>query len=135
MSLTMWGPEFEMGLDKMDAQHRGLFDAINALFDAMQKSKGIEEVSRTLAVLHEYTVFHFGEEEALMEHHDYPDLRRHQRLHVEWVAKITQLEQKRSEGSFLVAIELLRFLSHWLATHIKEEDRAFSNFLRSRGQL
>jgi hemerythrin-like metal-binding protein len=124
-----------MGMKTLDDQHRQLLDAINELYDAMQASRGIEVVERTLSLMFEYTVFHIGEEEELMARHNYPDLEKHKRLHLEWVEKCVQLKEKQAEGSFLVAIELLRFLANWLTTHIKGEDKAFGVFMELRGQI
>ena len=135
MTLVSWDPGFEMGMKSLDDQHRLLFDATNNLYDAMQASRGIEEVERLLAVMFDYTVFHFGEEEELMGLHGYPGLEKHKRLHLEWIEKCVQLTEKQAEGSFLVSIELLRFLTNWLTTHIKGEDKAFGEFMKLRGQI
>jgi hemerythrin-like metal-binding protein len=133
MTLLTWAPVFEMGVNVLDEQHHSLFDAINALYNAMQMSKGIEEVDRTLLFMYEYTVFHFGEEEAQMGRHGYPGLDEHQRLHIEWIQKCAQLKKKQEDGSFLVSSELLRFLANWISTHIKVDDKAFGEFMKLRG--
>jgi hemerythrin len=132
MTLVTWDSGYEMGLKVLDEQHRSLFDATNRLYDAMQRSKGIEEVDRALKAMYEYTVFHFGEEEALMGHHGYPDLEGHKQLHLDWIIKCSQLKVKQMDGSFLVSIELLRFLTSWLSTHIKGDDMAFAQFMKPR---
>ena len=135
MTLVTWEPGFEMGVEVLDGQHRMLFDVANRLYDAMQRSKGIEEIDRALAALYEYSVFHFGEEEALMGRHGFPGLEKHKRVHFEWIGKCAQLKEKQMDGSFLVSVELLRFLTNWITTHIKEDDKAFGDFMKSRGLL
>jgi len=132
MTLVTWEPDLEIGFKGIDEQHRFLFEATNQLYAAMQRSQGVAEVERTLKVLFDYTVTHLGEEEALMERHEYPRLAKHRKLHLEWVEKCNQLKEKQEEGSFLVSIELLRFLTLWMTNHIKVDDKAFGEYLKTR---
>jgi hemerythrin-like metal-binding protein len=132
MSLVDWDPKFETGLESVDEQHRFLFKVINQHFDAMQESKGIAEMSRTLNALKSYAQFHFNEEEQLMQHHRYLRLDDHIRLHQIWVEKVAEMEQKVLEGSYLVSIEILRFMKDWITNHIEVEDRAFGTFMKNQ---
>ena len=65
--------------------------------------------------------------------HGFPGLEEHKRLHFEWIHKCVQLKNKQVDGSLLISSELLRFLANWLSTHIKEDDKAFGDFMKSRG--
>ena len=130
MGLIDWDPKFETGLESVDEQHRFLFKVINQHFNAMQKSKGIAETSRTLIALKSYAQFHFIEEEQLMQHHRYSRLQDHVRLHRIWVEKVAEMEQHEIEGSFLVSIEILRFMKDWITNHIEVEDGAFGTFMK-----
>ena len=60
------------GNDMVDDQHKQLIDAINGLYRAIDSGKGVEEAKKTLDFLAEYTTFHFGCEEELMNSKKYP---------------------------------------------------------------
>ncbi len=127
MKLMAWTPNFETGLELVDAQHHGLVDMINqaaphlALNDELAK----RSVAPLLDNLTRYAAVHFRDEERLMaQHHlahDY--LVHHHQSHQHFVDELTQMRQQYEQEGTLSGQELLRFLSGWLTFHILEEDQ------------
>ncbi|MDD5478326.1 bacteriohemerythrin [Rhodoferax sp.] len=127
MKLMAWTPNFETGLELVDAQHHGLVDMVNqaaphlALNDELAK----RSVGPLLDNLTRYAAVHFRDEERLMAHHhlarDY--LVHHHQSHQNFVDELTQMRQQYEQEGTLSGQELLRFLSSWLTFHILEEDQ------------
>jgi len=132
MALIVWDRHLEVGHPKIDAQHRSLVDAFNALHQAMKQGKGKEEVGKTLAFLANYTVEHFAMEEGLMRQYAYPAITKHQTLHQDLVAKVGDLVNKVQAGQAMVTLQVMDFLEGWLVEHIQGEDSQLSAYLRGK---
>lgn len=132
MALIVWDRRLEVGLPKIDEQHRSLVDAFNALHQAMKQGRGKEEVGKTLAFLANYTVDHFAMEEGLMRQHAYPGMAKHQALHQDLVAKVGDLVKKVQAGQAMVTLQVMDFLEGWLVEHIQGEDCQLAAHLRGK---
>lgn len=133
MPFANWTPELAVGLAVVDQQHQGLFEAVNALHDAMQAGKGREELGRVLRFLRQYVLDHFKAEEAMMVASGYPNYEKHRRIHEALTAQVTDLDAKFSRGATMLSIEVLHFLRDWLVQHIQIEDRALGAWIRIHG--
>lgn len=132
MPLIEWTPDLTVGIDKIDDQHKRLFQAADDLGEAMWAGKGVAEINRTVAFLLEYTQFHFGDEEELMIRKSYPGLHAQQEAHKKFTHDIKQFERRLSEGqaSSQEAIEVLNTVCDWLRNHIRVMDKALGDFLK-----
>lgn len=100
----------------------------------MVAGNGKQIVGDTLEKLTQYTLQHFGAEETLMLQVKYPNHAEHKKKHDELAAKAKQIvEQFKTEktGKLVVFITLSGFLSAWWCHHIKEEDMAYIQYMRS----
>jgi len=61
-----WSDSFAVGHDELDAQHRGLVDAINAVEAAVRQRQGPAPLSRALTALREAAAEHIRRENALL---------------------------------------------------------------------
>jgi Hemerythrin len=59
----IWDKMWSVGVDKIDRQHKELFNRINLLVCSMKSAKGKEEMITTLNFLEEYVIRHFNDEE------------------------------------------------------------------------
>jgi hemerythrin len=53
-----WRTSYEIGIKKIDLQHKELFDKINDLLEACNAQKGKQEVFNTIKYLGEYVETH-----------------------------------------------------------------------------
>ena len=67
MQKIEWTEELEVGVEMIDSQHHALIDIANNVIEAVENGEDKEAVDKTITKLREYTVFHFNEEEKLME--------------------------------------------------------------------
>jgi hemerythrin len=126
-----WSPRLAVGVERIDSQHRELFDRVNRLLAAMESQRGEPEIRRMLSFLGGYVVSHFGTEEQLMQQHRYPDFPAHQRLHAEFVKDFVRLRERfdKQGPSAPLAIELNRRVCDWLIDHVGRTDRTLGAFL------
>ncbi|WLT32490.1 bacteriohemerythrin [Geothrix sp. PMB-07] len=133
MAFVKWEPKFEVGVAAVDAQHRMLFEHVNALFDAMQAGQGKDEIGKTLSFLAKYTVDHFKTEEDLMQKSAYPGYADHKAIHDELTRQVVELQGKLAKGSQMLSLPVMHFLRDWLAHHISEEDKKMALHLNAAG--
>lgn len=122
MDLVKWDASLETGNSVVDQQHRGLFNALNQLIQAMNRGKGRDEVHKTLVFMRDYTKRHFASEESIMESHGYPELAEHREMHAAFVKKLQQIEDRYERGAS-VTISVMQFIRDWLIQHIQEQDQ------------
>lgn len=133
MKTITWDGSLAVGVEAIDHQHEELISRLNAISRAIAEGEGEREIQRTLEFLIEYTKYHFGAEEKIMEAAGYPELGDHQGKHREFVAILNRLEEEyREEGSTKILAESLNtLLGNWLVDHIGKVDTRFARFHRS----
>lgn len=122
-----WDPKFELGVSQMDAEHRGLIAAMNEVFDLDAKNAAKPVVDAAIQKLAGLTKQHFADEERHMEKLGFPDLKVHQRIHVNLLEKFTALYQAFQAGSGKVDRGFFDFLKFWLRSHICGVDRQYAD--------
>lgn len=127
MQAFQWDTCFLTGLPTVDEQHHGLVDLINQFGDALMRSTGVraDEVEKLFQALKRYTLFHFQEEEALMQERGvYPiHIAHHHQEHAQFVEDLVQMRAQMHNDDPAAAAALLNYLSNWLAFHILGTDR------------
>lgn len=133
MPLIQWTSDFSVGVESIDIDHKLLVSLINQLDDAIKSGEPRETITRVLNALLDYTSYHFGREEALMEACGYPDLDAHIRTHNTLKAQVTEIRNRylRHPDS-IHDREVLAFLQNWLTAHIMGRDKLYSPYMESR---
>ena len=116
--------------EMIDAQHKELFEKINALFESCEGGKGAEETMNTLNYLVDYTKFHFGAEEKLQEEIDFPDFNQHKTEHRRLIEAVDDLKAKLEKEGATPEFqkELNERMVQWLYGHIRGYDRAVAAY-------
>jgi hemerythrin-like metal-binding protein len=120
----VWKPEYSVGVERLDHQHRGLIDLINMLDD---ESRMAEVLDR----LEVYVDEHFREEERMLEQASYPELARHKQQHKafeEWLA-VSRRAYREPDVSSILCESIRAYLKSWLVNHIMVSDKAYSSWL------
>ena len=130
MPLIKWTPDLSVGFESIDTDHQVLIGLINELDDAIRVEEPRETVSRVLDALLDYTDYHFGREEVLMNACGYPDRDDHIRTHDTLRAQVADIRNRyhRSPES-IHAREVLAFLKNWLTAHILGRDKLYQPFM------
>lgn len=121
-----WGPDLELGVPAMDAQHQRLIAAMQAIqeLDAQRADGAV--IGRHLVDLVELTRAHFADEESHMAAIGYADLRRHALIHHDLLQKLGEYHGAFTRGNGRLPDGFLRFLVYWLSSHIQGIDRKYA---------
>jgi hemerythrin-like metal-binding protein len=128
-----WKPEWDVGIESIDRQHRKLVGMINNLQTAVDYSTGEEFERSALDDLVDYTRTHFKYEEGLMEEHGYPDFEAHRAEHERMIVHVEEVLETYLQDKDNAMKKATAFLRAWLINHINGTDQQYSQFLISKG--
>ena len=127
--LISWHDSFSVKNEIIDSQHKKFIDIINKFYTIFKRKGSYDEMKAVLHEIKEYTVYHFTEEEAIMEKASYPYLDEHKISHEKLIEKITNVEVKYRAGEITVNYEMMNLLRSWLTEHILKEDKLYVGFI------
>ena len=135
MDIIKWRDSYNLGIPKIDEQHKKLVEILNQLYKAMRENQAKDKMNKIISELKQYTVFHFSFEESLLQSHNYPELQGHKNIHKEFVGKIDEFRSRQLGGDSIMSIDLSRFLKDWLIDHIQGTDKEYAVYLETKGLL
>ncbi len=114
MHRISWKPEYEVGVQAIDEQHKQLF----AMLDTLTRPD--EEISLTEMVLQlgRYIETHFAFEEALMQKHAYPRMADHLLQHKDLMAQYHSMTDGMSGNDPLAVAKTRMVVYAWFTRHI-----------------
>lgn len=133
MAFFEWKPDYSVGVEKLDDQHRKLVGYLNALYEAMKAGKGQETLTSVMGGLVDYTKTHFNTEESMMKLYRYPDYEAHREKHLKMAEHVLQLKADLETGKVANPLKITNFLKEWLAKHIMGTDKAYGPYLNGKG--
>ncbi len=129
MTLLTWKPEYSVGIESVDFEHREMIDLLNKIHEEMQSSKDADSIEQFLGDIHATISAHFALEERVMQRASYPEYEDHKNDHEELLDQIRDLMDVYSLDPVSGLSVLQQQLSSWFASH-------FSTFdARLHGQL
>lgn len=130
MAHIQWTDDLNTGIREIDDQHRQLVDYLNDLHDAIMKDKP-ELVAYVIENLIDYTQFHFGFEESIMEENEYEYAAPHKHIHDLFIRRVLHYKERFSHGE-AIAPELHTMLKRWLINHIAHDDQNFAKAMQEK---
>lgn len=125
-----WKPEYSVGIDAIDSQHRQIFEHLLAIENSIEKRDPWHVIRYLVEQLAGYLKFHFAVEESLLEIIGFPGLAEHRQGHAGLNGAIRELETRLKEkGS---PADLLDFFEQWFIRHVLEGDRLYVAYARQR---
>jgi hemerythrin len=122
--------DMEVGVKKIDDQHRELVDRINAVSSMGFHAASKEETQKTIDLLGAYIVKHFADEENLQIQCNYPKHEWHKEQH-----NYLKNEYQRIKNEFVklgpspkFTLDLNKSIINWVVKHIKSADVEFGNY-------
>ena len=125
-----WSDVYKIGVEVVDAEHERLFAAYQDVIDRVEAGSGPSAIRDALAVLENYIVEHFTNEEELMISIDFPDLFAHKIAHLDFQVSVMRFRKAITDGED-ISEDLLGFFGSWLVSHITVMDRRIGEFLRA----
>jgi len=133
MALINWDESLSVNIIEIDSQHKQLVAMLNNLHEAMLEGKSREVLGKIIISLFGYAREHFATEEKYFERYQYPEAEPHKKEHALFVQKVNKFKEDFEQGRIGLSIEVMDFLSQWLKQHIKQVDKRFGPFLKSKG--
>ena len=132
--LKTWSDDYSLGIQAIDAQHKGFFAAAHRLYDAILNCEGEMLVEESVEFLRDYANRHFQTEESFMAKHAYPHLDQHKKLHTEFLEVLDGLvdDLELFGPSQHLADRALEISQDWLINHIIEEDTQYAQYIQDR---
>lgn len=124
----VWKPEFLLGIDSLDRQHKRIFDCLFAIENSMEKRDPWHIVEWFIADLDSTITSHCVAEETLLEVFAYPDIEQHRAQHGRLRAGIKELERALRESMSPQA--LVPYFEHWFVKHVLSEDLGYVEYLK-----
>jgi hemerythrin-like metal-binding protein len=128
-----WSEDFSVKISLMDKEHKVLFDLINELNNAMLDGKSSDKISEILDSLIDYTEYHFGDEEKMLEKISYPHLDEQIKSHRAFVNKMKEFKAELESGEILLSVKIINFLKDWLIKHIINIDTKYTGYAHEHG--
>ena len=130
MEKIFWKDEYSLGFEKVDRQHRHLFEIINKLIERSAASSDSKLVTETLTEMLKYAKEHFTDEEELMQKYGYPEIELHKKQHAYFIETTAELSINALNNQSMVASEIAEFLQLWLTNHILKSDMKYRDFFK-----
>ncbi|MEO5347400.1 MAG: bacteriohemerythrin [Magnetococcus sp. YQC-9] len=128
-----WTSNLDTGMVDIDNDHKKLVDMVNQIHKLLKESAGGEHVAKVMGELADYTHFHFGREEKMLERHHYPEIVGHKEKHVKLLNEVSDLIKKFQEGDFAAPMDLLTLAKTWLVQHILRTDMRYVQHFKEKG--
>ena len=122
MSLIEWKPEFRIGVESVDHEHKELIALINDLHETMQGGGTHDEITETLGEIYANISAHFALEERLMRDARFPDLGPHKADHEALLDQLLDIMDGVEEGGSYDEQALSSRMERWFSVHFRTHD-------------
>ncbi|MDE7184836.1 MAG: bacteriohemerythrin [Lachnospiraceae bacterium] len=124
---ALWKDEYKVGNDKIDEQHRQLFDKIEQLLEIAKsgdKNSNQKKCMEIIDFLVDYTVFHFNTEEAIQRDRKYVSYAQHIRIHNDFKNTVQVYKELLSRDFSAKTLKsFIGTMLAWLVNHVCVCDR------------
>jgi hemerythrin len=122
MPLLQWKPQYSVGIEAVDHEHRELIDLINMLYDQLTEGRSKVTVEAFFGDLFKGISAHFALEERFMRERRYDQLTEHKTDHERLLDQIRDIMDDFTDAAVLDTGELATRLEAWFARHFETHD-------------
>ena len=133
LPLIHWRDEYRISVQAMDTQHKKLFDLAGSVLSTIEGGGGSNEVRAAFNKLFDFAVYHFREEQVLMERYGFTGLDSHSRQHEKLLRQGEDMRTTFDSSDHATGAEFRDFFGNWMTNHILSEDRKFGPYLNEKG--
>ena len=135
MGKKTWSDSYCVGIRKIDAQHRRLFELIDALEESLDAPSRFGKQTSALDEMVDYIQTHFFAEERMMNRHQYPAYHEHRVLHLDFVRRTLEFQRRFGDDPASLTKDVLTFLREWWVGHILGVDMEYKVYFAEQGVL
>jgi hemerythrin len=122
MTLLHWKPEYSVGIDAVDHEHRELIDLINRLHSELLANDAGLSAEAFFGDLLKAISAHFALEEQFMRERRYDQLQQHKNDHERLLDDIRDIMDDFVNHDSVVNAELAARLDAWFTRHFETHD-------------
>jgi hemerythrin len=119
-----WVPEFEIGNEYVDLQHRYFLDLIMRIVKSFKETGDAYYKRRLMVELQKYAEFHFVSEENIAVSIGLSGVDDHHKIHIQVLDDLNHYAKNLDSGLKTID-EFLEFITDWFLVHTQHEDRNF----------
>ncbi len=134
MHNILWRPIYNINIEEIDEQHKGLVEIINLTTYAKTKNHP-EKLKEILTKLIEYTQVHFKFEEEHMLNNGYGKFVEHQKQHQILIKQVINILEELKLGDKDIFENIFTILENWLINHIQKFDREYGLFYDRKNKM
>lgn len=132
-----WTEHFDTGIALVDEHHKGIFDKVNELLDAVERGEEKGTLQSLIISFESFLASHFALEEALQLRCSYPEYGAHGNQHLQLAQEFSGLRKlsERKDTAPRFAVIGRDFLKDWLKTymaHLNGADQRLAAFLKAK---
>ena len=137
-----WTEELSVKISLFDNEHKILIGLLNNIGEVLSLEDPHKEIAIILNELTKYAKIHFSHEEEIMLKYLYPGAVEHIREHEAFVKKIYEITSEYNmlppslhtkNDDHELYLEIYSFLAGWVHTHIRKNDKKYTDFLLKAG--
>ncbi|AGB42225.1 hemerythrin-like metal-binding domain-containing protein [Halobacteroides halobius DSM 5150] len=135
-----WNQGLELGIKKIDQQHRAFFEErdkfVTACTQLLKKERDSEinreKIAEVFYFLTDYFKTHFSDEEQLLQEKEYSYYEEHKQRHQKFIKEVQQIKYEflqTDEINIELVHQLKDKITNWFVNHIAKEDKKIANHL------
>jgi hemerythrin len=122
MSLLQWKPEYSVGIESMDDEHREMIALINDIYQRLDSDADVDRVEECLGEILSTISMHFALEERIMRNARYGEFQAHKNDHEDLLDQLRDLMDDFLADPATGTQQLEQKLSKWFAGHFSTFD-------------
>lgn len=122
MTLLQWKPEYSVGIESMDDEHRDMIELINLVYEQLGEHPDNDKIDSFLGDIFNSISMHFALEERIMQKANYYEYPAHKADHERLLDEIRDLMDSFANDPEAGARELQQGLSSWFSEHFSTFD-------------
>ncbi len=134
--LIPFKPQFNLGIEIIDKQHKKWIELVNTLYIILKnKESDSEKIITATNELYDYLDYHFSFEEKYMKEFNFDYIGKHRKYHQ---AFMRQLDEYRNLPANRLVLEGIMLMSKWKRTvvaHILIEDKKYESLFKNNGLI
>lgn len=132
-----WKDKYSCGIKRIDDEHKKLFEIGQSIYnlvkdeDRVSYIDDVDDILDNIEKLRDYTVYHFDDEEKLMQLYEYPGYKAQKLVHDKFIDTIENLDlEKIEENPREEVIKILDFIYNWISNHILGMDLKLREYFK-----
>lgn len=122
MAPLRWKPEYSVGVEAVDHEHRELVGLVNRIGETLASERPAAEVEEEFGDLFRAISSHFALEEHFMRERGYDELTRHKADHERLLDELRDIMDDYRDGLGGSVERLTKAVEAWFAVHFQTHD-------------